>query len=332
MKKKNCNKNFKWKLVGEQLPWLLLYLLLIGLIWLLVLLGDAKASIAFDALRFTWFGIAGWLGWRFYCAYQAQKQLQEQMTQHQLPAQLPPGVLTKSYYQALKMVTADYQKKEKQQRMQTAKRQDYLRLWSHELKLPLTALKIAAENDNQVASELILPQLIQIENQLNLLLNYERLADFHQDLTFTVFRLEDVITEIIKENAILFINQQLKPRIQLPPDLEILSDRKWLHFCLQQVIFNSLKYATKKTPLIIKFTERTLIICDYGCGISSDDLPRVFEAGFTGKNGRQQQAATGMGLYLVKQITQELGIDFQLKSVEKQGTTANFIFSPDSLK
>lgn len=111
MKKKNYNKNFKWKLIGEQLPWLLLYLLLIGLIWLLVLLGDAKAVIAFDVLRFTWFGIAGWLGWRFYRNYQAQKQLQEQMTQHQLPVQLPPGVLTKSYYQALKTVTATYQKK-----------------------------------------------------------------------------------------------------------------------------------------------------------------------------------------------------------------------------
>ncbi|WP_235720456.1 sensor histidine kinase, partial [Liquorilactobacillus vini] len=326
------NSLFRLKNLLDQLPLIVAYLLLIGLGQALVWLKDDRNQLALDLLRFSWAPFLLWLFWRLWRKNSAQQQLLTANQQNQLPKRLPPGALSQVYYQVLAGNQELFETRLQQLQLSDQQRKTYFNLWSHEMKLPLTVLKLAAENDAEIASELVLTQTIQIENQLELLLNYERLADFHHDLQFSSFSLRSLIVEIIKNNSILFIQKQLQPEILLPVNQQLLTDRKWLAFCLQQIVFNSLKYATAKTKLTFKLVDGELLIQDRGIGISSDDLPRVFEAGFTGKNGRQQQAATGMGLYLVKQVCNQLEIDFRLNSVERQGTTVHFVFPKAALK
>lgn len=320
------NRHFLLRVILEQFSLIIAYALLLLLGWSLVKLHEPTKWLIFDLLRFSWPPLVFWLGWRVYRAYRSQRYLQEAQQNKQLPVKRPPTALAASYFQALRQNEQQQRQLHQQQQLQAAQRMDYLQLWSHEIKLPLTALKLAAENTTQVNSEEVVTQLGLIQNQLDLLLNYERLADFHHDLTFEEFSLRTLLEDLLKENAIFFIDKQLKPQINMNKEIKVVLDRKWLRFCLQQVIFNAIKYSSPKGKLLISWQTDTLLIQDFGCGINSADLPRVFEPGFTGENGRKQQAATGMGLYLVKQVTEKLGVKFKLESVAGQGTSAYFIF------
>ncbi|MCI1921331.1 MAG: sensor histidine kinase [Liquorilactobacillus nagelii] len=320
------NKKFVVLMLVEQLPLLLAYGLLLSLIWVLIKLKEPITSLPQDLLRFSWLPFVIWIFWRCWRTYQSQQDLKQAWENEKLPAKNPGTAIAASYYQLLQLKVQQQREKNGQQRIQAAQRTDYLRLWSHEIKLPLTALKLAAENTSQVSSEEIITQIGLIQNQLDLMLNYERLADFHHDLTFEKFSLKDLLEDLLKENAVFFIDRKLRPTIDLKKDVQLTLDRKWLHFCLQQVIFNAIKYSSVGSELHLKWSKATLVIQDFGCGIKSNELPRIFEAGFTGENGRRQQAATGMGLYLVKQIAEKLELTIKVKSVISQGTEVYFIF------
>ncbi|WP_279384132.1 ATP-binding protein [Lentilactobacillus kisonensis] len=112
----------------------------------------------------------------------------------------------------------------------------------------------------------------------------------------------------------------------------MLTDKKWLGFILRQVIFNALKYSNPNSTIDITWRQNQLTIADHGVGISASDLPRVFEPGFTGENGRQQQAATGMGLYMAHQVATLLGETLAIVSTENSGTAVTLTFQKEHLR
>ena len=122
-----------------------------------------------------------------------------------------------------------------------------------------------------------------------------------------------------------FIQKELSITLE-PIEKVIVTDEKWLTFILEQIIFNSIKY-TKTGGIIISLTDDTLVIQDSGIGILPQDLPRIFESGYTGFNGRQHQKATGLGLHMSQNIASKLGINLEIESEVGIGTSVFITFS-----
>lgn len=166
---------------------------------------------------------------------------------------------------------------------------------------------------------------------LDLLLSGERLAITSHDFNFQWLPLAKLTATIVQENAALFINKQLVPEISIPANLRLLTDQKWLHFCINQLLTNAIKYAEPGSVIKLVWQTDCLTICDTGLPISSTDQPRIFESGFTGQNGHQTTKSTGMGLYFVKQVTDQLNFSVRVFSPNDHSTVAELIFPPDNI-
>ena len=192
---------------------------------------------------------------------------------------------------------------------------DLTRVWTHQMKVPIAALDLMAQTNNLTQSD-VQHQLLELDNYLNILLSYLRLQNTSNDFRFETFDVADVTRDIIKKYANQFIMKNLSVRIE--GSWRLTSDRKWLTVALEQIINNAVKY-TKTGGVTIKFDE-SITIADTGIGILPEDLPRLFEHGFTGYNGRHHQKSTGLGLYLTKEILDKLELTVTMTSQVEQGT------------
>lgn len=210
-------------------------------------------------------------------------------------------------------------------------RQDYLTLWSHEMKTPLTTLTLAAENNTVVPSDLVSEKADLLTYHIEQLLTIDRLADFNKDLYFEYISLSTCVTDVVKQNTSYFLSHKVVPIITLP-EVMVLSDQKWLCVMLTQLISNAIKYSSQNSRIVLTFDDHTLWIKDFGVGISQSDLPRIFDQGFTGTNGRLNSEATGMGLYIVQRIAAILDIQVIIQSHQQKGTSVAIQFNPKKLK
>ena len=192
---------------------------------------------------------------------------------------------------------------------------DLTRVWTHQMKVPIAALDLMAQTNNLTQSD-VQHQLLELDNYLNILLSYLRLQNTSTDFRFETFDVADITRDIIKKYANQFIMKNLSVRIE--GSWRLTSDRKWLTVALEQIINNAVKY-TKTGGVTIKFDE-SITIADTGIGILPEDLPRLFEHGFTGYNGRHHQKSTGLGLYLTKEILDKLELTVTMTSQVEQGT------------
>ncbi|MCH4171763.1 MAG: sensor histidine kinase [Lactobacillus sp.] len=325
------NKQRTRQLWLNQWPLVLGYGLTLGLLGGLLKLYGLPTVLFWDSLRYTWLLLV--------LAVLSRRQLQKHRLQR-LDTALKTGqalpedrleLVQRQYAQAFNQLQAQNLTYQRQAQQQVNAHQDYVMLWSHEIKTPLTALNLLAENDPTIDSAAVQQQVLLIQNQLDLLLNYERLANFNHDLAFKWVDLRGLVTPIIQQYAVFFVDKQLKPVLVLPK-LQVLTDAKWLRFMIQQVAFNAVKYAKAGGAITLKWQADQLLIQDQGIGIAASDLPRVFEPGFTGSNGRQQQAATGMGLYMVQQVSQQLGLTLTITSKVGQGTQVAITFAKDQVR
>lgn len=198
---------------------------------------------------------------------------------------------------------------------------EFITSWVHEVKTPIAASRLIIENSTDKSKDEILSsledELDKIDNYVEQSLYYSRIDTFSRDYLIDEIDIGKVVTEVIKRNAKIFINKKIKIDIQ-SASLEILTDRKWLYFILNQIVGNSLKYtAINGTIKIYGRTlekERQIIIEDNGIGIKAEDLGRIFDKGFTGFNGRNNTSSTGMGLYLAQKLARKLGHNITAES------------------
>ena len=189
---------------------------------------------------------------------------------------------------------------------------EYIEQWIHEIKTPITAMKLICENHRSDVSKDLLVELEQINRYTEQALFYARSEHPEKDYLIREIRLFDVVHQAIAENRYLLRQYNVQIVLTETDDI-VYSDEKWLCFILNQLIVNAVKYRTE-SPQIRFFAEQngnevSLCIADNGIGIIDSDLPRIFEKGFTGENGRNaSQAATGIGLYLCKRLCDKLGI------------------------
>lgn len=200
---------------------------------------------------------------------------------------------------------------------------DYYTKWVHQIKTPIAGLKLIIQND--YPDEKMLVELLKIEQYVNMALQYVRLDHIHHDLSFQKVSLDELVSQEIKKQSLFFLQKNIKVDYQIQ-DQQILTDEKWSSFAIEQVLSNALKY-TKEGSITFYNEGEKLYIKDSGIGIKESDLPRVFEKGFTGFQGRNDKKASGLGLYLCKNIFDQLGHLISIESKVGQGTTVCLDFS-----
>lgn len=214
---------------------------------------------------------------------------------------------------------------------------EYIEHWIHEVKLPLTAAKLICENRPSEENRRLLLELGKIEKQVDQALFYARMEHAYQDYLIHPVNLREVVLTAIAENKPYFIQKSMQIDLKLKEDSPVFvsTDEKWVVFLLNQIFSNCIKYYQKEHPIVHIYLERgcqkvSLVVEDNGMGIAKEDLPRVFDKGFTGRNGRaERKKSTGIGLYLCKNLCEKLGIGITCESDGSSFTRIRFIF-PDS--
>lgn len=198
---------------------------------------------------------------------------------------------------------------------------EYFTLWAHQIKTPIAAMSLILQSDfeNSQSREL-LEELQKIEQYVEMVLGYLRLESESTDYIIKKYDLDSVIKQAVKKYASQFIRKKIKLCYE-PLEKEILTDEKWLLFVIEQILSNSVKY-TKSGGSVSIYLESPVTLCieDTGIGIESEDLPRIFEKGYTGYNGRSDKKSSGIGLYLCRRITERLGHKIYAESTVGRGT------------
>ncbi len=194
---------------------------------------------------------------------------------------------------------------------------DVVRIWSHQMKVPLSVLDLMGQTGEFTTAELR-EQTFQLENYLEMLLYYLRLNNDKTDYRFTQVALKPLVQALVRKFAPLFIKKGLG--VAVDGAATWTTDEKWLSFALEQIIGNAVKY-TEKGGVRIHLSSAAIRISDTGIGILEEDLPRLFEHGFTGYNGRRDKKATGLGLFFVKEVADRLALHVDVTSKIDEGTT-----------
>ena len=212
------------------------------------------------------------------------------------------------------------------QRLETAKYHDiidYYTVWVHQIKTPIAAmhLLLADKNEPDMAME-----LLRIEEYVEMVMSYLKTMENDDDYRFEKLDLDKVIKEEIKYYRTVFIQKKIR-LIYDEVNYELVTDEKWLAFIIGQILSNALKYSKNNGEIKIYLETDTLYIQDRGIGIVKEDLPMIFDKGYSGKAGHKYKRASGIGLYLVKKYCEILDIDIHISSKVGEGTTVALHFN-----
>lgn len=196
---------------------------------------------------------------------------------------------------------------------------DYYTVWVHQIKTPIASMHLTLQKEDTPLARTVASDLFRIEQYVDMVLAYLRLDAETTDYVFRSHSIDAIVRRAVKQFAPEFINRHLKLTYE-PLNGTVITDEKWLEFVLEQLLSNALKYTRKGGIRIYMEAPQTLCIADTGIGIAPEDLPRIFEKGYTGGNGRLDQKASGLGLYLCKQICDGLSIGLSASSVPGEGT------------
>ena len=197
---------------------------------------------------------------------------------------------------------------------------NYYTVWAHQIKTPIAAMRLQLQNEDSPLSRALSSELLRIEQYVEMVMAYLRLDSDSTDYVFRECALDDVVRPAVRRFAGEFIARRLTLDYG-PLNANVITDEKWLGFVVEQVLSNALKYTLTGGVRIYLEKPCTLCIQDTGIGIAADALPRIFENGFTGANGRMDRRATGIGLSLCRKICKNLGHGISAESAPDRGTT-----------
>lgn len=206
--------------------------------------------------------------------------------------------------------------------------QEYFLMWLHQIKTPITASKLILEDETEPDADELKAQLIYIEEYTNMAMSYLKLMNVETDFSVTEVSLDEVIRLVLKKYSIIFIKNSLSLDYQ-SLGISVYSDTRWLTILLEQLISNALKYTEKGSISIYYDGERSaLCVKDTGMGIRSEDLPKIFDKGYSGFNGRLNQKSSGIGLFLASRIAERLDLRITVESKPREGS----LFAIENLK
>lgn len=206
--------------------------------------------------------------------------------------------------------------------------QEYFLMWLHQIKTPITASKLILEDETEPDADELKAQLIYIEEYTNMAMSYLKLMNVETDFSVTEVSLDEVIRLVLKKYSIIFIKNSLSLDYH-SNGVFVYGDTRWLTILLEQLVSNALKYTEKGSISIYYDGERSaLCVKDTGMGIRSEDLPKIFDKGYSGFNGRLNQKSSGIGLFLASRIAERLDLRITVESKPREGS----LFAIENLK
>lgn len=208
----------------------------------------------------------------------------------------------------------------------------YFLMWLHQIKTPMTVSKLLLEKPDETTNTKLKMQLMYIEQYINMAMNYLKMIDHSTDMDITQVNLDDIIKNLLKKYSLLFIHNHISLEYQSNVT-HVISDSQWLTILIEQILSNALKY-TENGKIAIQYLEdkHALEIRDTGIGIRSEDIPKIFDRGYSGFNGRMNEKSSGLGLYLAKKISERLNIQIEVESKLSQGSIFRLVFPTNLTK
>lgn len=261
--------------------------------------------------------------YRYYKRFSALKRTLSELPETLESLPTPQNESERLYTQMLQKTYAEYERAALEHRRREADMRNYYTMWVHQIKTPISALRLLIQSGARSAE--LQNEIFRIEQYVEMALNYQRLFCGSSDLVITRRSLDSAVCTSIRKYSKQFIMKRLRLEYE-PGDITVLTDEKWLCFVIEQVLSNSLKY-TSAGEIKICTVGRTLMISDTGIGIAAEDLPRIFDCGYTGYNGREEKRSSGIGLYLCSEVCRRLGHGISITSEVGKGTCVSITFN-----
>ncbi len=218
-------------------------------------------------------------------------------------------------------------------RQETERREvlDWYTAWVHQIKTPIAVMQMTLQGEDTPEHRALEAELFRVRQYAEMALNYLRLESGSSDLVIRACPLDGVVRQAVHKYAPQFIRKRLYLRYE-GTEQTVLTDEKWLSFIIEQLLDNAVKYTQAGGVTVTVDGEKVLRIADTGIGVAAEDLPRIFEKGFTGYNGRTDKSATGLGLYLCQRAAHMLHHRLWAESVPGQGSVFCLDLHSDKLE
>ena len=272
----------------------------------------AVAAVLAAAIRFI----------RFRAAYQKREELlrhTELLNEHLPEAQTPEQ---EQWLAIISELNEQCRQADLKLRSEKTDMLDYFTVWVHQIKIPISVMHMALAESDTPENRTMSDELFRIEQYVEMVLCYFRLDGNASDLVSEKVQIDAVIRAGLRKYAPIFIHKKLRLDYA-GTDLTAVTDSKWLGFIIEQILSNAVKYTDSGTVTVNVSDDRTVTVSDTGICISAEDIPRIFERGYTGYNGRTQHKSTGLGLYLVKKACDRLGSQILINSKVGEGTSVS---------
>ena len=239
------------------------------------------------------------------------------LTQNEIPASSDP--IEKDYQEIIRKLKEEEAYSRQKTTSDYNNMVEYYTVWAHQIKTPIASMRLQIQSEDTESARKLMGDLNRIEAYVEMVLTFLRLDSDSTDYLIKEYDLDEIIRPAIRKFSREFILKKLKLEYE-PLSYKTITDSKWLSFIVEQVISNAVKYTSEGSVRICMSEPGILCIEDTGIGISDEDLPRIFENGYTGFNGREDKRASGIGLYLCKRISDNLGHKIYAESKVGEGT------------
>lgn len=284
-------------------------------------------------LMFNTFILLCFLAFRYYQNRQLYRLLEDGVTDlNDVFLNFGASDLSQSISQVLKSLHSLYEARIQKGDKLHKEHLRFINQWVHQMKTPLSAIQLMLQEfEGEEKYDNMQDEVNKLKEGLRMVLYFARLDSFQKDFLVERISLKQLVRDIVNEEKKIFIRNKIMPRIEIDESVEVYSDAKWLKFVLGQLIINGIKYSKDKgKELIINASENEkeirLNVIDKGIGIPVKDIKRVFDPFFTGENGRKYGESTGMGLYITKEVSKNLGHEVEIESTVNEGTMVTIKF------
>lgn len=206
---------------------------------------------------------------------------------------------------------------------------DYYTTWVHQIKTPIAVMRLKLSADTP-ENHALNAELFRIEQYVDMVLQYVRLGADTNDLVIAEYSIDELVRESIKKYASQFIEKKISLEYS-EINAYITTDKKWYACIIDQILSNAIKYTTAGGTIKIYCENDRLSICDSGIGIEPEDIPRIFEKGYTGVNGRIGEKSSGLGLYLAQKAAKMLKLSISVESTPLKGSTFHIFKTPEKI-
>lgn len=256
---------------------------------------------------------------RFYVKHKRLEQLRSELAVSVEHLPVPSGLLETDYQEIIRELFAQNRASREEMEAHFRDTVEYYTVWAHQIKTPIAAMRLLLGEADFPEKQELLEELQRIEEYVGMVMCYLRLDTESSDYVIKECDLDKILHQVIKKHASSFIRKRIRLDYK-ETGLRVVTDEKWLFFVIDQIFSNALKYTPSGCVSVFVETPKTLCICDTGIGIAPEDLPLIFERGYTGMTGRQDKRASGIGLYLCRRVCTNLGHRITVTSAPEEGT------------